>query len=65
MKNRIKITGLFLTLMAVFTIAILPTNTANTQALEEGSMLLSTTEFTIKPGHYTQFREGVKAWKSC
>jgi hypothetical protein len=32
---------------------------------EEGSMILSATEFTIKPGHNTQFREGVKAWKAC
>lgn len=27
--------------------------------------LLSVTEFTIKPGHEMQFREGVKAWKAC
>lgn len=32
---------------------------------EEGSMILSATEFTIKPGHNTQFMEGVKAWKAC
>jgi len=65
MKNRIKNYGLFLTLAAVLAIGILPANTANAQALEEGSMLLSVTEFTIKPGHNTQFREGVKAWKAC
>ncbi len=27
--------------------------------------LMSVTEFTIKPGHDLQFKEGVKAWKSC
>lgn len=32
---------------------------------EEGSMILSTTELTVKPGHNTQFREGIKAWKDC
>lgn len=32
---------------------------------EEGSMILSLTEFTVKPGHNTQFMEGVKAWKEC
>ena len=29
------------------------------------SRLLSMTEFTIKGGHDTQFREGVTAWKTC
>lgn len=32
---------------------------------DEDSMLLSMTEFVIKPGHTTQFMEGVKAWKEC
>jgi hypothetical protein len=27
--------------------------------------LMSVTEFTIKAGHETQFREGIKAWKAC
>lgn len=27
--------------------------------------LMSVTEFTIKPGHDLQFKEGVKAWKAC
>lgn len=27
--------------------------------------LLSVTEFTVKPGHEMQFREGIKAWKAC
>ena len=27
--------------------------------------LTSVTEFTIKPGHTMQFREGIKAWKEC
>jgi len=29
------------------------------------SVLLGMTEFTIKPGHDTEFMEGVKAWKAC
>ncbi len=32
---------------------------------DEGAFILSMTEFTIKPGHNTQFQEGVKAWKTC
>lgn len=32
---------------------------------ENPSRLLSMTEFTIKGGHDTQFREGVTAWKTC
>ena len=32
---------------------------------EEDSMILSMTEFVVKPGHNTQFMEGVKAWKEC
>ena len=35
----------------------------NAQAQEE--FILTTTEFTIKNGHESQFEEGVKAWKSC
>jgi hypothetical protein len=27
--------------------------------------LVSITEFTIKPGHDAQFRQGVKSWKAC
>ena len=27
--------------------------------------LTSVTEFTVKPGHEMQFREGIKAWKAC
>ncbi len=34
------------------------------QETEKG-FILSMTEFTIKPGHDVQFREGVKAWKAC
>ncbi len=26
---------------------------------------MSMTEFTVKPGHNTQFREGIKTWKDC
>ncbi len=31
----------------------------------ERGFIISMTEFTIKPGHVNQFREGVKAWKAC
>ena len=65
MKNRIKNYGLFFTLVVVFIIGILPVNSTHAQEVEDNSMILSVTEFTIKPGHNTQFREGVKAWKSC
>lgn len=65
MKNRIKNYGLFFTLVVVFIIGILPVNTTHAQEVEDNSMILSVTEFTIKPGHNTQFREGIKAWKSC
>jgi len=27
--------------------------------------LMSVTEFTVKPGHEMQFREGIKTWKAC
>jgi len=38
----------------------------NTLAQEnEDSSIMSLTEFTIKPGHNTQFMEGVKTWKEC
>jgi hypothetical protein len=32
---------------------------------EDESFILSMTEFTIKPGHDFEFREGIKAWKEC
>jgi len=65
MKNQIKKTGILLMLVAILAIGMFPVQNANAQALEEGSMLLRTTEFTIKPGHDTQFQEGIKAWKKC
>jgi hypothetical protein len=40
------------------------TNGVDAQETERG-FILSMTEFTIKPGHNNQFREGVKAWKAC
>ena len=49
--------------LCIFTV-LLSIPTAQAQA-EEGSVILSATEFTIKAGHDTQFREGVKAWKAC
>jgi hypothetical protein len=33
--------------------------------IQEGSVLLNFTEFTIKPGHNLKFQEGIKAWKAC
>ncbi|WP_373493892.1 hypothetical protein [Aquiflexum sp.] len=36
-----------------------------TAQTEPQGPLLSVTEFTIKPGHEMQFREGVKAWTAC
>lgn len=51
-------------LVACIFTGLISTPSAQAQA-EEGSMILSATEFTVKPGHNTQFREGVKAWKAC
>jgi len=52
-----------LAILAIFlTMAISKVSYAQRQ---EGSVLLSITEFTIKPGHNTKFQEGIKAWKSC
>ncbi len=39
-------------------------NGVKAQETERG-FILSMTEFTIKPGHNNQFREGIKAWKAC
>lgn len=33
--------------------------------MQDESVLLGMTEFTIKPGHNSKFQEGVKAWKAC
>lgn len=42
---------------------VLPANLlAQTEPL---GPLMAVTEFTIKPGHEMQFREGVKTWKAC
>ncbi len=50
----------FLSLIFAAVLSITPL-----QAQEEESVILSFTEFTIKPGHNYQFREGIKAWKEC
>lgn len=42
--------------------AFLSASTAQTEPL---GPLMNVTEFTIKPGHDMQFREGIKAWKAC
>ena len=53
---------MFATLLVAF--STLFSNEVNAQATEKG-FILSMTEFTVKPGHDVQFREGVKAWKAC
>lgn len=63
-----KIQNSFKTILSVLVACILTGLFAATAAqaqTEEGSRILSATEFTIKPGHNIQFREGVKAWKAC
>ncbi|MGC9344261.1 MAG: hypothetical protein ACP5E3_16275 [Bacteroidales bacterium] len=52
-----------LTLAVLFSFALLSIN-LNAQD-EEESFILSLTEFTVKPGHDFEFREGIKAWKDC
>jgi hypothetical protein len=52
----------FLLLIVAFSIFV--SNKVQAQEIEKG-FLLSMTEFTIKPGHDEQFREGIKAWKKC
>lgn len=54
--------------ITIFLIGILLTGLFSTVAEaqdEDESMILSMTEFVVKPGHNTQFIEGVKAWKAC
>ena len=47
-------------------IALLTMITMGTTAQEAPlGPLSNVTEFTIKPGHQMQFREGIKAWKAC
>jgi len=58
-----------LNIIVLFLIGILLpgmfSSTAQAQDDDDESMILSMTEFVIKPGHTTQFTEGVKAWKEC
>ena len=37
----------------------------NSIAQSQQKFILTTTEFTVKSGHASQFEEGVKAWKAC
>lgn len=47
-------------------IALLAMSTMGTMAQDAPlGPLSNVTEFTIKPGHQMQFREGIKAWKAC
>lgn len=50
--------------MLFIAVSTLFSNGIQAQEAEKG-FILSMTEFTIKPGHDMQFREGVKAWKAC
>lgn len=45
-----------------FVLALLPMWVA---AQSIATQLLTMTEITVKPGHNTQFMEGVKMWKNC
>jgi hypothetical protein len=53
---------LFVALIVAFSTML--SNKVQAQESKKG-FILSMTEFTIKPGHDVQFREGVKAWKAC
>lgn len=59
LKIKISLFGL-----SFFLIAALASQNVRAQDNEE-SVIMSLTEFTIKPGHNTQFVEGVKTWKEC
>ena len=37
----------------------------NSVVQAQNKFILSTTEFTVKNGHASQFEEGIKAWKDC
>lgn len=56
------ITKLFFAFVFI-AVSIVSVNSVHAQ--EDAGFTLSMTEFTIKPGHNNQFREGVKAWKAC
>lgn len=59
LQLKISVIGLAICLVTVGAIQ-------NTWAQDnEESVIMSLTEFTIKPSHNTQFREGVKTWKEC
>jgi len=62
MGKQITIYGMLLVLIAMVSINLLSVNTVQAQ---NNSRILSMTEFTLKQGHNTQFREGIKAWKNC
>jgi hypothetical protein len=64
MKTQNSFKSILTVLVACIFIGLVSAPAAQAQ-VEEGSMILSMTEFTVKPGHNTQFREGVKAWKAC
>jgi len=51
-----------MTMIALFVVAVLSMSSV---AQTPQKFILSTTEFTVKSGHASQFEEGVKAWKAC
>lgn len=61
MKKRMSYV-IILTMGIVLNWVFLSSSIAQTEPL---GPLTSVTEFTIKPGHEMQFREGIKAWKAC
>ncbi len=60
---RVQTTNL-LTALLFIAVSTLFSKGVEAQETERG-FILSMTEFTIKPGHNNQFREGVKSWKAC
>ena len=51
---------------AVFAILLtMAVNGVTFGQMQDESVLLGMTEFTIKPGRDTKFIEGVKSWKEC
>lgn len=61
-----KINILILKAITVIIVSALTLNSGNSIAQgEEKGFLLSLSEFTVKSGHNTEFREGIKAYKTC
>jgi hypothetical protein len=61
MKLSVQKTFRAATVLSLFAVGLL----LNNVAMAQQKFILSTTEFTVKSGHASQFEEGVKAWKAC